>query len=579
MLFQAKGWKLSLMIYLAMIFHSMVGAAPVIDGIGNVVIPAGKSLIVPITATSPNGRPLTYTVFSSTNAVAVVLHTNNPFWKISVAQVAPANAPGAFQTPFRGGVQTVTNIGDMTFMLFPEYAPHTVDVFKGLTQSGFYTTNTIFHRVISGFMIQGGDPLTNGTGGPVFRYDDEWNPQAIFSGSGQLALANSGKDTDGSQFFVTVAPYRSGDFQYTIFGQLVRGSNVLSTINHTVTDTNDRPLATVIITQTSFVSDASDIALTLITTNRTNVTGTVTLIADNGAGEKNTNSFTVTTVTDAFNDQSLLFPNTTSNLIDYVNGSLTNIVTALDLEGDSLYWYVINLDINSTNSTGSLNNGQLQWVTVPNTNFVGSSMYYFVVAPFPYWNYYPFSTWFNDPSHFPYARQKYTFTFGDTPIAARGTDFAAAVNTLFTNQPLATFTNGVSGSAVTHFVAAINWGDNTTNNGVIITNATGLKTVLGAHTYAQAGTYPIYVTIQSQLGVAATVVSTANIPPSLTLTVTGTNDLLTWPAWATEYQLQFTTNLADANWQTASNFPVLNGYTMVVTNAAAENLRFYRLMK
>ena len=127
---------------------------------------------------------------------------------MSVVQAAPAIAPGAFQTPFRGGVVTVTNIGDMTFMLFRDIAPHTVDVIQGLTAGGLYTSNTIFHRVIAGFMNQGGDPLTNGMGGPVFRYDDEFNPQAIFSGNGQLALANSGKDTDGSQFFVTVRPHR-----------------------------------------------------------------------------------------------------------------------------------------------------------------------------------------------------------------------------------------------------------------------------------------------------------------------------------------------------------------------------------
>ena len=179
-------------------------AAPVIDPIPNVTIPAGKSLIIPITATSTNGRGLTYTVTGSTNAIAIVLHTNNPFWKLNIVQAAATNAPGAFATPYRGGLVTVTNMGDMTFMLFPEYAPHTVNVFQGLTASGFYNSNTIFHRVIAGFMDQGGDPNTNGSGGPVFRYDDEFHPQAIFSGSGQLALANSGKDTDGSQFFVTV---------------------------------------------------------------------------------------------------------------------------------------------------------------------------------------------------------------------------------------------------------------------------------------------------------------------------------------------------------------------------------------
>src|SRR5271170_976641 len=88
-------------------------AAPVINPIGNVNVPAGKSLILPVAAASPNGRPLTFTATSSTNRITVEVHTNNPFWKITVVQAASGLAPGAFQTPFRGGLETVTNIGDM----------------------------------------------------------------------------------------------------------------------------------------------------------------------------------------------------------------------------------------------------------------------------------------------------------------------------------------------------------------------------------------------------------------------------------------------------------------------------------
>src|SRR6187200_929114 len=76
-------------------------AGPVIDAIPNASIPAGKSLTIPITATSTNGRPLTYTATSSTNRIAIEIHTNNPFWKLSVVQVSASNAPGAYLTPFR----------------------------------------------------------------------------------------------------------------------------------------------------------------------------------------------------------------------------------------------------------------------------------------------------------------------------------------------------------------------------------------------------------------------------------------------------------------------------------------------
>ena len=331
-------------IFLAFLFSSGL-AAPVIDPIADVTIPAGKSLIIPVTATNSNGRPLTYTVTSSTNGIAVVMHTNNPFWQLSVAQVADPSAPGAYQTPYRGGVATVTNVGNLTFMLFPEYAPHTINVFQGLTTSGFYNSNTIFHRVISGFMIQGGDPQTNGTGGLVFTYDDEFNPQAMFSGNGQLALANAGKDTDGSQFFVTVGAQRSLDFAYPIFGQLVRGFDVLTNISNTAVDANGRPLADEIIQRATYVPDTADTVLTLTATNVPGVTGTITVIADDGAGGRATNVFTATLVTDVpgtnSNDQPFIYPNTVTNLVGPVNTTLTNFISAVELDGDKLYWYPV----------------------------------------------------------------------------------------------------------------------------------------------------------------------------------------------------------------------------------------------
>ncbi|HUA37289.1 MAG TPA: peptidylprolyl isomerase [Candidatus Sulfopaludibacter sp.] len=552
-------------------------AVPVIDPIPNASIPAGKSLIVPVTATSPNGRPLTFSATSSTNGIIVLVHTNEPFWKMSVVQAAPSNAPGAFPTPFRGGVVTVTNIGDMTFMLFREYAPHTVDVIQGLTESGLYTSNTIFHRVVPGFVIQGGDPNTNGSGGPVFRYDDEFNPQAIFSGNGQLALANSGKNTDGSQFFVTQGAQRFLDFGYTLFGQLLRGFNVLTNVINTPTDTNSRPLANVIITKASFVPDTADTVLTLNATNVSGVVGTISVIADDGAGGRTTNSFTATAITNTQNDPPFLYPNTVTNLVAPMNGRLTNIVTALDLEGNTLYWYVINLDQNSTNSTGSIINGQLQWITVPNVNFAGPSSYYFIVASFPYWNYYPFSTWFYNPSQYPYGLESGTFTFGDTPISAQGTNFTALALTPFTNQLLATFTNGVPNSSTNNFTVYINWGDNSTNSGVIVNGLNSRKNVLGSHTYTNAGDYPIYLTIQSTVGAGATVVSTASVPPTLSLIPAGAQNVVSWPAWATDYQLQSNTNLSAANWPAVTNFSALSGYQSVVTNNPTGGTLFFRL--
>ena len=109
----------------------------------------------------------------------------------------------------------------------------------------------------------------------MFRYDDEFNPDAIFSGNGQLALANSGKDTDGSQFFITSGPQRELDFGYTTFGQLLRGFNVLTNIINTPTNGDSRPLADVIITRASFLCPIIlTRCSTLIGTNLAGVAGT-----------------------------------------------------------------------------------------------------------------------------------------------------------------------------------------------------------------------------------------------------------------------------------------------------------------
>ena len=561
-------------LFALMVFSPPVFSAPVIDPISNASISAGKSFILPVTASSPNARPLAFTVTSSTNRIIVEVHTNNPFWKLNVAQVAPALTPGAFQTPFRGDVVTVTNVGDMTFMLFRDIAPHAVDVFQGLTAGGLYTSNTIFHRVIAGFMNQGGDPLTNGTGGPVFRYDDEWNPKAMFSGSGQLALANSGKDTDGSQFFVTVAPYRFGDFGYTILGQLIRGFTVMSNINNTPVGANSRPLADVIITKASLVPDNFDTVLTLTGTNLAGVSGTISVIADDGAGGRTTNTFTATTVADANIEQAFIYPNNVTNLVASINVPLTNSVASTNWPGATNYWFDFWADSNSTNTTINPTNGLL--VVKPNTNYVGSTAHYIIVSTNSAWAFYyvNFGVFIA-----PYDQQLYTFSFGDTTIRATSTNFTAAPLTAFSNQLLATFTNGVPNSPTNNFTATINWGDNTINTALIVTNVAGWKEVRGSHMYTNSGDYPVYITIQSALGASATVVSTSTVPPSVSLARTGTNNTIAWPAWAFAYQPLSNTNLTGTNWLAVTNLSTLVGFQNVVTNGTTNTAFFFRLKK
>ena len=136
-----------------------------------------------------------------------------------------------------------TSAGTMTAELFASEAPKTVNNFVFLARDGFYD-GVIFHRVISGFMIQGGDPTGTGRGGPGYRFDDE--PVTRKYSRGIMAMANAGPNTNGSQFFVMHADYGLPP-NYTIFGRLTAGEDVLDKIARAQTGAQDRPVAPVTI--------------------------------------------------------------------------------------------------------------------------------------------------------------------------------------------------------------------------------------------------------------------------------------------------------------------------------------------
>jgi peptidyl-prolyl cis-trans isomerase A (cyclophilin A) len=156
----------------------------------------------------------------------------------------------------------VTNQGSFTVTLMPEHAPKSVANFVDLasgrktwtdprdgkaTNEALYP-GTVFHRVIDGFMIQGGDPTGTGTGGPGYTFEDECPPDGpTFNQVGRLAMANAGPGTNGCQFFVTTAetPWLNG--KHTIFGQVTDGYDVVDAIGKTKTGPSDRPIEDVVI--------------------------------------------------------------------------------------------------------------------------------------------------------------------------------------------------------------------------------------------------------------------------------------------------------------------------------------------
>ncbi len=161
-----------------------------------------------------------------------------------------------------------TNKGDIAIELFPNHAPETVANFIGLAQgtkeydagngkTGPFYDGLGFHRVIEGFMLQGGDPLGTGTGGPGYTFKDEPHPELVFDKPYLLAMANAGPGTNGSQFFITVAPTSWLNFKHTIFGEVAdqASKDVVDVIAQAETDRRDKPIDPVTIETVEIVED------------------------------------------------------------------------------------------------------------------------------------------------------------------------------------------------------------------------------------------------------------------------------------------------------------------------------------
>ncbi len=154
-----------------------------------------------------------------------------------------------------------TSEGTFTIRLFDQEAPRTVENFVGLAEGTKqwtdprsnqkvqkpYYDGTVFHRVIDGFMIQGGDPLGQGIGGPGYNFPDEFHPKRRHNKTGILSMANRGPNTNGGQFFITLAPTPHLDDRHTVFGEVVDGMDIVSRIGKTATGDRDRPLKDIVI--------------------------------------------------------------------------------------------------------------------------------------------------------------------------------------------------------------------------------------------------------------------------------------------------------------------------------------------
>jgi peptidyl-prolyl cis-trans isomerase A (cyclophilin A) len=156
-----------------------------------------------------------------------------------------------------------TSMGEVVVRLFEDKAPKTVENFVGLATGTTEWTDprtgqkvkrplyngTIFHRVIPNFMIQGGDPLGRGTGGPGYRFNDEFHPDLRHNKPGILSMANAGPNTNGSQFFITTVPTPHLDNRHSVFGEVVKGQEVVVAIENVPRGPGDRPLKDVVLNE------------------------------------------------------------------------------------------------------------------------------------------------------------------------------------------------------------------------------------------------------------------------------------------------------------------------------------------
>lgn len=153
-----------------------------------------------------------------------------------------------------------TNMGDFTIELYAKEAPITVWNFVNLAEGkqesvkpGAYYDGLIFHRVIEGFMIQGGCPNGNGMGGPGYKFEDEFNSDLKHDAAGVLSMANAGPGTNGSQFFITLAPTPHLNGRHTVFGKVIEGMDTINKIGSTKTGPMDRPANDIVIDKVEII--------------------------------------------------------------------------------------------------------------------------------------------------------------------------------------------------------------------------------------------------------------------------------------------------------------------------------------
>lgn len=491
-------------------------------------IPVGKTLVLPLLASDADGEVLSLTVSSSNPKIMARVRSGCPVLKIHASYAGDPNALDGDGSP----APSAAFEGDMEFQLFRDATPLTSGIIGGAAQAGFYD-NLIFHRVIPGFIIQGGDPAGTGSGNPGFTFRHEFRPELIFSGRGQLAMANSNggyergtpfssfiqlgsfDPTNSSQFFVTTGQPRHLDFMHTIFGQLVRGFDVLEKVSAVPRGTGDKPTVPVKMVPVGVKTDGND--ATLLLSAQAPGTATLTVTATDPAGNKAVRTIAVQAKKDTVNDPPLLRP--VPALVSPVGVSPSLNLSMVDLERDYPVFGIASA--NGGITKGTVGTAQIARSFNPRNS---AGLQHFAVGV----------AGFNDPrvnatasAANPFAPfDAYRFQgvdigYGDRAIVSEARPVTGTAAAGITGEVLAEFQDADSGGLPTDFVATVNWGDGSAQEQNIdaVPHVTiepsptrpGAFVVRGSHTYAKAGVYLVEVIVDSTLGATATTLGQASI--------------------------------------------------------------------
>ncbi|MGA2031650.1 MAG: peptidylprolyl isomerase [Thermoguttaceae bacterium] len=343
-----------------------------LPAISGQTVTAGAPLNVPLNATDSLGNAVNYSV-SVTNSQLTNASVSSP----TLTATVPTGNP-SIQITVSDPTDNIS--GTMTFQLFKDLAPDTVNEITTLVNDTsirgqpFYDGLT-FHRVIKGLVIQGGDPNGNGTGGPGYQYDDEFNQNLQFTGAGVLALANSGPDTNGSQFFITGAANPSWNFRYTIFGFMTSGYDILNEIENVPVQANSQgevssPVNTITMTSVTTNTDTANGVLRLSLPAGTTGTATVTVTAtDSVTNETSSQSFTVTGVQNTSVDPPYL-TRPINPIATAANTATTFQIPGFDINGNAIA-YTASLTTTNANVAVSVNSSTGAVTLTPSNGVTG----------------------------------------------------------------------------------------------------------------------------------------------------------------------------------------------------------------